>query len=113
MVAEGTFRPPWFHRNVMSEFMGLIRGEYDAKKAGFLPGGMSLHNAMVAHGPEAGVFEAASSVTLAPVKLENTMAFMFESRYVIQPTAQALASPHLQADYADCWQGLQRRFKDE
>ena len=111
MVAEGTFRPPWFHRNVMSEFMGLIRGEYDAKKAGFEPGGMSLHNAMVPHGPEAGVFDAASSAALAPVKLQNTMAFMFESRYVIQPTAAALASPHLQADYADCWQGLQRNFK--
>ncbi|MCH9672041.1 MAG: homogentisate 1,2-dioxygenase [Gammaproteobacteria bacterium] len=111
MVAEGTFRPPWYHRNVMSEFMGLICGEYDAKKAGFEPGGMSLHNAMVPHGPEAGVFEGASNAQLAPNKLENTMAFMFESRYVIQPTLAALESPHLQIDYADCWQGLQRHFQ--
>jgi len=110
MVAEGTFRPPWFHRNFMSEFMGLIYGQYDAKKAGFEPGGMSLHNCMVPHGPEAAVFEGASNAELAPVKQENTMAFMFESRYVIQPTAAALESPHLQTDYADCWNGLERNF---
>ena len=110
MVAEGTFRPPWYHRNFMSEFMGLVHGQYDAKKAGFEPGGMSLHNGMVPHGPEAGVFDAASAAELGPVKLEDTMAFMFESRYVIVPTAAALESPHLQLDYADCWNGLERRF---
>lgn len=110
MVAEGTFRPPWFHRNFMSEFMGLIYGQYDAKKAGFEPGGMSLHNCMVPHGPEAAVFERASNATLEPVKLENTMAFMFESRYVIEPTAMAMSSPHLQTDYAACWDGLERHF---
>ena len=111
MVAEGTFRPPWFHRNFMSEFMGLIYGQYDAKKAGFEPGGMSLHNCMVPHGPEAGVFEAASNAELAPTKQENTMAFMFESRYVIEPTAAAMSSPHLQTDYAACWDGLVRHFE--
>jgi homogentisate 1,2-dioxygenase len=110
MVAEDTFRPPWFHRNFMSEFMGLIYGQYDAKKAGFEPGGMSLHNCMVPHGPEAGVFKSASSDPLTPVKQEETMAFMFESRYVIQPTPAALESPCLQTGYADCWQGLTRNF---
>lgn len=111
MVAEGTFRPPWFHRNFMSEFMGLIYGQYDAKKAGFEPGGMSLHNCMVPHGPEAAVFEAASNAELAPAKQENTMAFMFESRYVIEPTAMAMSSPHLQTAYAACWDGLTRHFE--
>ena len=52
MVAEGTFRPPWFHRNVMSEYMGLIEGAYDAKEGGFAPGGGSLHNQMNGHGPD-------------------------------------------------------------
>lgn len=111
MVAEGTFRPPWFHRNFMSEFMGLIYGQYDAKKAGFEPGGMSLHNCMVPHGPEAAVFENASRAELQPTKQENTMAFMFESRYVIEPTAMAMSSPHLQTGYAACWDGLVRHFK--
>ncbi len=111
MVAEGTFRPPWFHRNFMSEFMGLVTGQYDAKKAGFEPGGMSLHNCMVPHGPEAAVFERASTAKLEPVKQENTMAFMFESRYVIEPTAMALSSPHLQTNYAACWEGLVRHFE--
>ena len=110
MVGEHTFRPPWFHRNAMSEFMGLIEGQYDAKKAGFEPGGMSLHNGMVPHGPEAGVFENASAVELVPEKLADTMAFMFESRYLLQPTRTALTSPHLQDDYRDCWQGLDRNF---
>jgi homogentisate 1,2-dioxygenase len=111
LVAENTFRPPWFHRNFMSEFMGLIVGQYDAKKAGFEPGGMSLHNCMVPHGPDAAVFENASSAPLEPHKVDNTLAFMFESRYVIQPTPAALTSPYLQLDYADCWQGLQRRME--
>jgi len=110
MVAEDTFRPPWYHRNFMSEFMGLISGHYEAKKVGFEPGGMSLHNCMVPHGPEAGVFASATSDPLTPVKHESTMAFMFESRYVIQPTVAALESPYLQSNYADCWQGLKRNF---
>jgi homogentisate 1,2-dioxygenase len=110
MVAEATFWPPWFHRNVMSEYMGLIRGVYDAKADGFVPGGGSLHNAMSGHGPDAATFERASSAELVPQKLADTLAFMFESRYVIQPTERALAAPQLQADYASCWQGLRKHF---
>ena len=110
MVAEGTFRPPWYHRNIMSEFMGLIEGTYDAKEAGFVPGGMSLHNSMTPHGPEAAVFEKASNAELTPQKYENTMAFMFESRYVIAPSQYALDSKHRQHDYLACWQGLKKYF---
>ncbi|MBC7415942.1 MAG: homogentisate 1,2-dioxygenase [Herminiimonas sp.] len=110
MVAEDTFRPPWFHRNVMSEFMGLVHGVYDAKAEGFAPGGASLHNCMSGHGPDAQTFERASQAVLAPQRLDATLAFMFESRYVIHPTAQALASPLLQYGYADCWHGLQKHF---
>ena len=110
LVAEDTFRPPWFHRNAMSEYMGLIRGAYDAKAEGFVPGGASLHNAMSGHGPDAATFERASSAALAPQKLADTLAFMFESRYVIHPTPFALAAKALQRDYAACWRGLARRF---
>jgi homogentisate 1,2-dioxygenase len=110
MVAENTFRPPWFHRNIMSEFMGLIQGTYDAKEKGFAPGGMSLHNSMTPHGPEAAVFEKASNETLMPQKYANTMAFMFESRYVIAPTEYALHSPLKQNDYLNCWDGLKKHF---
>lgn len=111
LVMEDTFRPPWFHRNVMSEYMGLIYGAYDAKTGGgFVPGGSSLHNCMSAHGPDSDAFAKASTADLQPQKLENTMAFMFESRYVIRPTEFALKTPTLQADYQNCWQGLQRHF---
>jgi len=110
MVAEDTFRPPWYHRNIMSEFMGLVQGRYDAKERGFAPGGMSLHNMMLAHGPDAFGFEKASNADLKPVKLEDTMAFMFETRFPQQPTrfAAELAPPR--DDYLDCWNGLERRF---
>lgn len=110
MVAENTFRPPWYHRNVMSELMGLIHGVYDAKEAGFLPGGMSLHNSHAPHGPEAAVFEKASQVELTPQRYENTLAFMLESRYVIQPTRYALECPERQNDYLNCWAGLKKQF---
>jgi homogentisate 1,2-dioxygenase len=111
LVAEDTFRPPWFHRNVASEFMGLIHGAYDAKAEGFVPGGASLHNCMSGHGPDAGTFEKASGAdTSKPHKVADTMAFMFETRNVICPTAQALASPQLQANYHDCWAGVKRNF---
>jgi len=110
IVAEHTFRPPWFHRNVMSEFMGLIHGVYDAKAEGFAPGGASLHNCMSGHGPDAATFDKASKVALAPHKLEDTLAFMFESRYLIRPTRFALEAPQLQRDYLDCWQGLAKHF---
>jgi len=108
MVAEDTFRPPWFHRNVMSEFMGLVHGAYDAKAGGFTPGGASLHNCMNGHGPDRASYEAAVSAELAPHKIENTLAFMFESRWVIRPSAQALAAPWLQKDYDACWTGFEK-----
>ena len=110
MVAEDTFRAPWYHRNVMSEFMGLIYGVYDAKPEGFMPGGASLHNCMAAHGPDDLAFDGSSNSRLAPVKQTDTMAFMFESRYVLRPTRFALESATRQRNYADCWQGLKKRF---
>jgi homogentisate 1,2-dioxygenase len=110
MVAENTFRPPWYHRNVMSEFMGLVHGIYDAKEKGFEPGGMSLHNCMTPHGPEAGVFEKASNNPLTPQKYTNTLAFMFESRYVIAPTEFALQSTTRQKNYLSCWGNLEKHF---
>jgi homogentisate 1,2-dioxygenase len=111
LVMEETFRPPWFHRNVASEFMGLITGVYDAKAAGFTPGGSSLHNCMTGHGPDASTFEKAMSTdTTQPQHVTDTMAFMFETRMVIRPTRFAMVSPQLQRDYAQCWQGLRSRF---
>jgi len=106
MVAEHTFRPPWFHRNVMSEFMGLIEGAYDAKEGGFAPGGASLHNQMAGHGPDRASYEKAVAADLKPHKIEGTMAFMFESRWVIRPTRWAAESPLCQLDYDDCWAGF-------
>jgi homogentisate 1,2-dioxygenase len=110
LVAEDTFRPPWYHRNVMSEFMGLIYGQYDAKPEGFKPGGASLHNCMVPHGPDTEAFDKASNADLAPHKLDATMAFMFESRWRFRPTAWALGSGALDAQYAACWAGLKDQF---
>jgi len=109
MVAEDTFRPPWFHRNVMSEFMGLVHGVYDAKEGGgFAPGGASLHNCMSAHGPDRHSHDAAAAAKLAPHKIEDTLAFMFESRWVIAPTAFAMESPTLQRDYDACWGSFEK-----
>jgi homogentisate 1,2-dioxygenase len=109
-VAENTFRPPWYHMNIMSEFMGLIYGVYDAKPQGFVPGGISLHNCMLPHGPDAEAFEHASETKLKPVKLTNTLAFMFETRYPQRVTKYAAGLDVLDADYAQCWQGLKKRF---
>lgn len=106
IVSEHTFRPPWYHRNIMSEFMGLVRGIYDAKLTGFTPGGASLHNCMTAHGPDKASHERAVGADLKPHYIEDTLAFMFESRYVFRPTAHAMGAPYLQADYDACWQGL-------
>jgi homogentisate 1,2-dioxygenase len=106
MVAEATFRPPWFHRNVMSEFMGLIHGAYDAKEGGFAPGGASLHNQMAGHGPDRASYEKAIAADLKPMKIENSMAFMFESSWVIRPTRWASETPLMQLDYDDCWAGF-------
>lgn len=112
LAGEDTFRPPWFHRNVASEFMGLVHGAYDAKAEGFVPGGASLHNCMSGHGPDAATFEKASQAdTSAPSKVANTMAFMFETRNVLCPTAQALASPQLQGSYHECWAGIRKHFR--
>ena len=111
LAMEHTFRPPWFHRNVASEFMGLIHGVYDAKAEGFMPGGASLHNCMTGHGPDAETFEAASTADLSqPTRIKDTMAFMFETRAVIRPTRAALESAQLQGEYFRCWQGLVKHF---
>jgi homogentisate 1,2-dioxygenase len=107
-VAEDTFRPPWFHRNVMSELMGLVHGEYDAKAGGFLPGGVSIHNCMSAHGPDLASFERASAAELKPHKIEGGLAFMWESRYVFRPTRFALSARELQKDYDAVWSGFKR-----
>ena len=111
LVAEDTFRPPWYHRNLMSEFMGLVHGQYDAKPEGFRPGGASLHNCMVPHGPDADAFERASNAPLAPHKLDNTLAFMFESRYRFRPTEWAMKGGALDGAYADCWRNLKDGFQ--
>jgi len=110
MVAEDTFRPPWYHRNVMSEFMGLVTGVYDAKPGGFVPGGCSLHNSFLPHGPDADAFEKASTAELKPQKLSDTLAFMFETRYPMALTAFASDPGLIDGAYADCWSGLERRF---
>lgn len=111
LVAQNTFRPPWFHRNVASEFMGLVHGVYDAKAEGFLPGGSSLHNSFTAHGPDAATFEKASAADLSqPDVITDTMAIMFETRAVIRPTQQALDAEFRQREYSQCWAGLERHF---
>ena len=111
LAMEDTFRPPWFHRNVASEFMGLIEGVYDAKAEGFAPGGASLHNSMSGHGPDAATFEKASAAdTSRPQRIADTMAFMFETRTPIRLTRFALETPQLQRDYAQCWRDLPKRF---
>ena len=110
LVAEHSFRPPWYHMNVMSEFMGLIYGVYDAKPEGFAPGGISLHNCMLPHGPDRQAYEHATTVELKPVKLTGTMAFMFETRFPQHLTKFAAELETLQSDYASCWDGLDRKF---
>ncbi|MCI0384820.1 homogentisate 1,2-dioxygenase [Streptomyces sp. CNQ085] len=115
LVGEDTFRPPYFHRNVMSEYMGLIEGAYDAKTAGpggFVPGGGSLHNMMSAHGPDRETFDRAGAAELVPQKVDDGLAFMFETRWPVTLTAQARDAGHLQSGYDDVWQGLERRFRN-
>ncbi|HKU45475.1 MAG TPA: homogentisate 1,2-dioxygenase [Burkholderiales bacterium] len=107
-VAEDTFRPPWFHRNVMSELMGLVHGVYDAKAEGFKPGGISIHNCLSAHGPDLASYRKASEEELKPRKIEDTLAFMWESRYVFRPTAFALGARELQKDYDAVWARFSR-----
>jgi len=110
MVAENTFRPPWYHMNVMSEFMGLIQGVYDAKPEGFKPGGMSLHNMMLPHGPDTAAFELASNVELAPARHTDTMAFMFETRFPQRLTPYAANGSFRDTNYADCWKDIKKHF---
>src|SRR5690606_42055206 len=111
LVAQDTFRPPWFHLNVASEFMGLVPGAYAAKADGFVPGGCSLHNCMSGHGPDAATFETASSADLSqPDVISGTMAFMFETRAVLRPTAQAIDAPHRQRGYLQCSTGPRKHF---
>ncbi|MFI1158016.1 homogentisate 1,2-dioxygenase [Streptomyces sioyaensis] len=111
LVGEDTFRPPYFHRNVMTEYMGLIEGAYDAKAEGFVPGGGSLHNMMSAHGPDRETFDRASAAELQPQKIDDGLAFMFETRWPLTLTEQARDAGHLQHGYDDVWQGLQRHFR--
>ncbi|MGA5408729.1 homogentisate 1,2-dioxygenase [Streptomyces lavendulocolor] len=111
LVGEDTFRPPYFHRNVMSEYMGLIEGAYDAKAEGFVPGGGSLHNMMSAHGPDRETFDRASAAELVPQRIDDGLAFMFETRWPITATGQAAEADHLQRGYDDVWQGLERHFR--
>jgi homogentisate 1,2-dioxygenase len=112
LAMQDTFRPPWFHRNVANEFMGLIHGVYDAKSTGFVPGGSSLHNCMSAHGPDTATFEKASAAdTSVPMRIADTMAFMFESRYALKPSRVALqGKPPMQSDYMSHWLGLKKKF---
>ena len=110
MVAENTFRPPWYHKNIMSELMGNIYGIYDAKPEGFVPGGMSLHNMMLPHGPDADAFEGASTAELKATKLDNTMSFMFETRFPQHLTEFAATEAPMQTSYQDCWDGIEKKF---
>jgi homogentisate 1,2-dioxygenase len=111
LVGEDTFRPPYFHRNVMSEFMGLIEGAYDAKAEGFVPGGASLHNMMSAHGPDRATFDRASGAELLPQKVDDGLAFMFETRWPVVPTETALTAGHRQEGYDKVWEGLAKNFR--
>ncbi|MCY4258943.1 MAG: homogentisate 1,2-dioxygenase [Rhodobacteraceae bacterium] len=111
-VAEHTFRPPWYHKNIMSELMGNIHGIYDAKPEGFLPGGLSLHNMMLPHGPDRSAFDAANSGTLAPERMPDAMSFMFETRFPQHLTEFAAREAPLQDDYVSCWTGLEKMFRE-
>ncbi|MEO1549719.1 MAG: homogentisate 1,2-dioxygenase [Pseudomonadota bacterium] len=110
MVAENTFRPPWYHKNIMSELMGNIYGQYDAKPQGFVPGGISLHNMMLPHGPDREAFDRASNANLGPDKLSDTMSFMFETRFPQHLTRFAAIEAPLQDNYIDCWADLEKKF---
>jgi homogentisate 1,2-dioxygenase len=111
LVGENTFRPPWYHRNVMSEFMGLVKGVYDAKAEGFVPGGASLHNMWSAHGPDAETYRKASTQELVPQKITDTLAFMFETRWPVTVTDFAHEADHRQPDYDQVWAGIERSFR--
>jgi homogentisate 1,2-dioxygenase len=90
--------------------MGLVHGAYDAKAGSFLPGGASLHGCLSAHGPDAETTERAMSADLKPHRIDNTLAFMFETRQVLRATRHALEIPQLQRDYDACWSGIRKHF---
>ncbi len=110
LPAENTFRPPWYHKNIMSELMGNIFGIYDAKPEGFVPGGLSLHNMMLPHGPDQQAFEGGSNAPDEPVRLSDTMSFMFETRFPQHLTEFAATEAPLQDDYIDCWDTIVKKF---
>lgn len=110
VVMEHSIRIPYYHRNIMSEFMGLIYGNYDAKKGGFVPGGASLHNSMAPHGPDADAYQQDLNADLKPTYYENTLAFMFESYFAWEVSEFALTSPCFDKNYIQCWQGLAPTF---
>jgi homogentisate 1,2-dioxygenase len=115
-VAEHAFPAPWYHRNVASEFMGLVAGAYEARAGGFVPGGSSLHNCMIGHGPDAAAWErlrAAASgqpSAAADAPAEPALAFMFETRMPLHLSRQALECDELQSGYQEAWQGLKKHF---
>ena len=109
-VAEHTFRPPWYHKNIMSEFMGNIYGVYDAKPEGFVPGGISLHNMMLPHGPDRDAYETARNEPMEPARIRNTMSFMFESRFPQHLTRFAAQEAPMQEQYIDVWAPLEKKF---
>ena len=109
-VAENTFRPPWYHKNIMSEFMGLICGKYESRPEGFLPGGITLHNMMLPHGPDSETYEKATNDKLKPIKISNSLAFMFETRFPQHVTKFAAECNELQSDYINCWNGINKYF---
>lgn len=111
LVAEHSFRPPYFHRNLMSELMGLVFGQYDAKAEGFTPGGISIHNCMTAHGPDSDSYQKAIKEELKPTRYENTLALMFETRLPWLVSEKALNYPTRQLDYSAYWQGLRTYFR--
>ncbi|KAK5169340.1 uncharacterized protein LTR77_005315 [Saxophila tyrrhenica] len=118
LVQEATFRPPWYHRNTMSEFMGLISGDYDAKSSGaggFRPAGASLHNIMSAHGPDASSYRKATEAHLEPQKVgSRSMAFMFESCLMVGVTDWGLKHcEKVQQDYnEESWEPLVSHFDE-
>ena len=109
-MAEDTFRPPWYHKNIMSELMGNIYGQYDAKPKGFVPGGVSLHNMMLPHGPDKNAFERASNANLGPDKLDQTMSFMFGNAVPTASDRLCGQEALLQDDYIDCWEDIEKKF---
>jgi homogentisate 1,2-dioxygenase len=121
MVMEHSFRPPWYHRNCMCEYMGMIYGVYDAKSGGsgkkgekpttgFVPGGGSLHSPMQAHGPDHGAYSKAMAVDLKPHFFDGGLAFMFETKYTLKLTAWAASAENRDVEYHKTWASLPRRF---